>query len=129
MRILVTGSRNWFDEWAVAKALDDAVTEPRALVIVVHGGCPNGADRLADEYARERGWVIEEHSANWKAYGSTAGFIRNQEMVDTKPNICLAFIKPCQKSRCKKPQPHDSHGAADCVERAKAACIAVEEYR
>lgn len=132
MRILVTGSRNWTDVKAIERALDDAVRDNKdPIVFLIHGGC-RGADMLTDAIVRlraEQFWVIEVYEANWKAYGNTAGFIRNQEMVDRKPDVCLAFIKPCQKSACSKPKPHDSHGAADCVERAKAAGVPVKEYR
>lgn len=127
MRILVTGSRDWTDERAVARALDSAA-RPGELIIVVHGGA-RGADLLAEEHARERGWVVEEHQADWAALGNSAGCVRNQEMVDTGPDVCLAFIKPCRKAGCGKPKPHDSHGVSDCMKRARAANITTEEYR
>lgn len=130
MRILVTGSRDWNDLGTIAFALGDAVTgRDTESITVIHGGYPGGADRIAGELASSVGFVVEIHEANWRANGKAAGFIRNQEMVDAGANICLAFLMPCKKSGCRKPQPHDSHGAADCVKRARAAGIHVREYR
>lgn len=130
MRILVTGSRDWSSHATVKWALDDAAFgregEP---ITVVHGGCPQGADEAADVIAWRSGYLIEIHPADWRAHGKVAGHLRNQEMVDAGADVCLAFIKPCKKSGCRKPQPHDSHGTADCVKRARAAGIHVREYR
>lgn len=129
MRILVTGSRDWSSWATVTWALKDAVSgrddEP---ITVIHGGCPSGADEAADVIGSCAGYLIEIHEANWRANGKAAGFIRNQEMVDVGADICLAFLMPCKKSGCRKP-PHDSHGTADCVKRARAAGIHVREYR
>jgi hypothetical protein len=138
VRILVTGSRDWTDARTLERALDGAVRGLPAdeLVILVHGGNPHGADALAHAEGLERGWVIEVHEALWTVYNLAAGAVRNQEMVNTKPDVCVAFIRPCRRAgACKdangraKPKPHDSHGTADCIERAKAAGIDVREYR
>ena len=129
MRILVTGSRDWSSWAAVERALDDAVSDRETeITTVVHGGCPDGADHVADVIASRAGYVVEVHEADWRVNGKAAGFIRNQEMVDAGANFCLAFLMPCKKSGCRKPQPHDSHGTADCVKRARAAGITVREY-
>lgn len=129
MRILVTGSRDWSSFATVKWALDDAVSghegEPNT---VVHGGCPTGADHMAEQIALRSGLFVEVHEANWLAHGKEAGPIRNQEMVDAGASICLAFLMPCKKSGCRIPQPHDSHGTTDCVKRARAAGIHVRQY-
>jgi hypothetical protein len=83
---------------------------------------------MADQIARRWGYVVEVHEANWSVNGKAAGFLRNQEMVDAGANICLAFLMPCKRSGCRAPRPHDSHGTADCVKRARAAGIHVREY-
>jgi hypothetical protein len=108
----------------------DAVSgRENEVTTVVHGGCPEGADHMAGVLASRTGLLVEVHEANWRAHGKAAGSLRNQEMVDAGANICLAFIMPCKKSGCRAPQPHDSHGTADCVKRARASGITVREYR
>lgn len=65
--------------------------------VLIHGACPTGADALADEYARATGMHIIRRPADWDRYGKRAGFLRNAELVDLGPDICLAFIR--SKSR------------------------------
>lgn len=51
--------------------------------------------------------------ANWHQYGKRAGPIRNQQMVDAEPQICLAFPSI------------ESVGTWDAAQRAKNAGIRV----
>lgn len=130
MRVLVTGSRDWTDLAAIAYALLDVTAlVPDVYVTVVHGGA-RGADTLADEAAETCGWLREPHSltrADWNRDGSQAGHIRNQLMVNLGADVCLAFVMPCAKVNCWI-EPHDSHGTADCIARAKRAGIPVRTY-
>lgn len=115
MRVLVTGSRNWGNPDAVARAMLKIIPpDARESVTVVHGGCPTGADAIADAIAREHGWRLEVHPARWKAEGRAAGPLRNQRMVDAGADICLAF--PLGESR----------GTRDCIRRAVASGINTE---
>lgn len=58
-------------------------------------------------------WGYKDHgfSARWDLYGKAAGGIRNQQMVDESPELCLAFPGP------------KSVGTWDAVRRAKSADI------
>lgn len=129
-RILVTGSRTWDDENAIRKAFGEIISlRGPENVTVVHGACPSGADRLAEEIARAwTGMTIERHPANWRDLGKRAGFVRNAHMVNLGADICLAFIDPCTKPTCRKPKPHGSHGATDCADLADRAGIPVRRY-
>lgn len=97
MRILVTGSRSW--KWSeigvIAAALDDVVgNTPAREVVVVHGACRTGADAMADELARLRGWDVERHLADWARYGRyVAGAVRNKRMAQLGADVVLAFIR------------------------------------
>lgn len=97
MRILVTGSRDWTDIDSVRKALDvylsPRVFEPSERPILVSGGCPTGADQIAEWFWYMLDLPIERHPADWNAHGKQAGFIRNAEMVKLGADVCLAFIK------------------------------------
>ncbi len=135
MRVLVTGSRDWPDDFTV----DDTLTnveqqrgERGAAFVVVHGACPTGADAYASRWVE--GWfgyplaghpsyVTEEpHPADWSR-GRKAGPERNAAMVALGADLCLAFIGPCTSPRCHRPEPHNSHGATGCADLAEAAGI------
>lgn len=121
-RVLVTGGRDlpeaeivWLPLWILL--------HQREAIIVTHGANPRGADLYAHEWftlpeqafnrARRRlepaveYLALEDpHPASWELHGKTAGPIRNQEMVDTKPDIVFAFPTP------------KSEGTLDCIARA-----------
>ncbi|MGK5496362.1 DUF2493 domain-containing protein [Streptomyces sp. URMC 125] len=95
MRILVTGSRNWTNAGVIEsrlRSIVEATVGHPSDAVLVHGGCPRGADEIADRYARRIGMQVECHPADWKRYGRSAGFRRNAEMVKAGADICLAFI-------------------------------------
>lgn len=116
MRILVTGSRDWTNERAVAKGLRyalDTKAKPGEPVVVVHGKA-RGADEIADGIAKSWGLATEPHPAMWGKYQGGAGPIRNTEMVLLGADICLGFPE------------EDSVGTWDCMR--KAAHLGIETY-
>ncbi len=113
MRILVTGARDWEDDWTIKQALNPYMVPGNTLV---HGACPTGADMWAHTIWTSYELPVEKFPAKWKEFGRAAGPIRNQHMVDTAPDICIAFLV------------EGSRGTADCVKRARKAGIEVIEY-
>lgn len=94
MRLLVTGSQKWIRVDTIELALlAETIDIPPRGVTLVHGACPDGADQIADEFAVARGWDIERHPADWSRHGRAAGQIRNQRMVKSGVDVCLAFIR------------------------------------
>lgn len=95
MRVLITGSRSWADYDFIEKALAEFGLENQndnSKLILVSGNCPEGADLHCEMAAKKLGWEVELYPANWGKFGKSAGFLRNKEMVDTKPDICIGFI-------------------------------------
>lgn len=135
-RVLVTGSRDWSDAEAIDTALS-AMARGAAEggydgMTVVHGGA-SGADSLAQRWAslrRDAGQPVvpEPHPARWSR-GASAGMERNREMVDLGADVCVAFVGPCNRPRCRRPKPHDSHGTAQCMRLAERAGIHVVSIR
>lgn len=122
-RLLITGSRDWPDVeqiWYTLNRLDAKLGARPATLI--HGGARgvdqiaaghwislgNGALRLGDR-------LTEFHEPRWYrpsgAYDPTAGHKRNQKMVDSGANLCLAFSYK------------NSPGTRDCIKRAQRAGI------
>lgn len=94
MRMLVTGSGKWTEEGIIEIAMLAEVGDvPWHDVLVVHGGCKNGADAIVDEIARRRRWGRLIIPADWAHYGRAAGQIRNERMVKIGADVCLAFIR------------------------------------
>lgn len=128
MRVLVTGSREW--PWTARTMIQDELEGMlhdwyRGLFgdevfTLVHGACPEGADKWAHQWARDNpyfhdggGAVEESHPAEWSKYGKRAGPLRNQKMVDLGADICLAY------------RMNESSGTTDCMTKAYRAGIRV----
>lgn len=118
-RLLVTGGRNWSDRDAIYEALDAVDDELddwyAGRIVLVHGACPTGADKLADDWATERGTPVERYPAEWDRLGTMAGPIRNTRMVDAGADLCVAFWDGVGVKS----------GTFDCLSKAVRAGIAV----
>jgi SLOG family YspA-like protein len=116
LRLLVCGSRDWTDADLLADVVDRLVAEHgRVGVVLIEGGA-RGADRLAGELARARGWQLETYPADWQRHGRAAGLRRNARMLhEGRPERVLAFTDDLTSSR----------GTADMVRRARAAGLPV----
>ncbi|MBE4796156.1 SLOG family protein [Streptomyces caniscabiei] len=117
-RVLVTGSRDWNNDVAVQRALQDIAAEhpEDGELVLVHGACRTGADFIAHEWAVKYGCLIEAHPAAWWKYGRVAGPRRNKEMIDAGADVCLAFIR------------NSSRGATHCADLAERAGIPVRRF-
>jgi hypothetical protein len=109
MRVLITGGRDFGDRELLFGALD-SLHAAHGFTTLIHRDA-KGADRLAGEWADARGVSVEAHPADWKKHGRGAGPVRNQKMLEQKPDLVVAF--PGGK------------GTADMVRRAKEAGIEV----
>ncbi|MEU4967816.1 SLOG family protein [Streptomyces smyrnaeus] len=132
-RVLVTGPRDMPSPAPVWSALNDAqheaLTTGRRLV-VIHGSCRSGADHHAHTWlmtANQFVKSIDEESYPAEDFGSwpQCGPIRNAHMVNLGADHCDAFMAPCTRRRCRRPQPHNTHGTSDCANRAEAAGIPI----
>lgn len=91
MRVIVCGGRDYRDRAKVFESLDRLHAE-KGIACVIHGACPTGADKFADEWAKERGIEVEPYMADWIRLGSWAGPARNQDMRDkAKADGVVAF--------------------------------------
>lgn len=117
-KILITGSRDWDDKEAIEKRITIHTKHMNPHDVLIIHGAARGADSLSGEVAKDYGYKLSVHPAEWEKYGKhEAGGLRNQKMVNLKPDICLAF--PLK----------DSIGTYDCIRRARKAGIITEVYR
>ena len=117
MKILVCGSRTFSQRTAIWNTIDkylDGIEKNECIII--QGGA-KGADLIAKEYCLDNGIKCVTVEAEWDKYGMAAGPIRNQKMLDMKPDLILAFSdKSLNKSK----------GTRDMVARALKENIELE---
>jgi len=110
MRLAIVGGRD-FDDYTLLEVWVDSVMsmqfDREDKVSIISGGA-KGVDSLGEQYANNHklGKVICK--PNWDKYGKSAGFIRNQTIVDNC-DMVLAFWDG------------QSRGTADTIEKAKKA--------
>ena len=111
MRILVCGDRNWNDQVRITSRL----AKLGHGHVIVHGAA-RGADTMAGVAASSLDMSVDVYPADWNKFGRSAGPIRNRQMLDTKPDLVIAF----------HPNIEASKGTKDCVNEARRRGIPVE---
>jgi hypothetical protein len=115
MKVLVCGSRDWANAALIRVALKHLKKE-HGPVTVVHGDCKTGADAFAAQQALLLDLSRDRHVADWRRHGKAAGPIRNLAMLDTKPDLVLAF------------QRDGSRGTQHTIDEARKRGIPVEVH-
>ena len=85
MKVAIVGSRDYPTLWEVWQY----VSSLPADTVVVSGGA-RGVDAQAEYAANECGLKTEIYRAEWEKYGLSAGFKRNQQIVDAADSV-VAF--------------------------------------
>ena len=114
----MTGSRDWSNTSLLDRVIRRAF-ELAPTAILVHGAC-RGVDEECARVWGLLGGVCEAHPADWNTHGRVAGPLRNEQMIQTRPDVCLAFILDA------------SRGASHCAllaERAGIPTFRFEEPR
>jgi len=91
-KILVTGSRAYREKTKLFQVLKKVCSE-FPITAIVHGNA-SGADFLASEFAKENKLINKAYPADWDQFGTAAGKIRNQQMLDDNPDLSLAIAAP-----------------------------------
>ncbi len=99
---LVVGSRSFTDYEFLKRKLDHVLQNHKKITIVSGGA--DGADKLAELYAKEHNYSLYVFPADWDKYGRAAGPIRNEQMQ--------AFIAQFPKRGCVAFWDGQSRGTA-----------------
>lgn len=115
MRVIVCGGRDFSNVAFIWRELDK-LHEARPFTAFMHGGA-KGADAIASEWSKTKAG-LERYvcHADWEKHGRAAGPIRNQRMMEWKPDLVIAFPDP--KSR----------GTYDMAWRARKAGVETIVY-
>lgn len=145
--LLITGARTWNNEAQARHALRAlwrhwSQVAPVSDPLLIHGDAPKGADSLIARLWTEAGLPDKPTPADWGQHGKSAGYLRNQQMVDearayqdTGVQVdVLAFLDLCRTQNCSQASRHQlgdgkhySHGTCHTRERALAAGLPVED--
>ncbi len=90
--VLITGSRDWADSRMIARyvrGLYREALEDDVWLVLMHGGA-RGADQLVNAPANRLGIEVRVVEPDWST-GNGAGFARNIEMLDKRPERVGAF--------------------------------------
>ena len=87
MKIIIAGSRDFFD-YGLLKKKCDSLLKGESNIEIVSGGA-TGADQLGERYAAEKDYKLQRFPADWKTYGRAAGHIRNKKMADYAESLIL----------------------------------------
>lgn len=88
MNIAVIGSRSFSDYELLEKTLDYGISVMKPESVVIVSGGAVGADQFAEKYAILKGYHKMIILPDWKKYGKSAGFRRNQDII----NNCDDYI-------------------------------------
>jgi YspA, cpYpsA-related SLOG family len=112
MRVLVCGSRSWQDIHAIRRRLIDLP----AHSTIIHGAAPV-ADTIAALLADDLGFSVRGYHANWRRDGKRAGILRNLRMLDSEPDLVIAFWD------------RESRGTKHVIDEARRRGITVDIVR
>jgi hypothetical protein len=111
MKLAIIGGRD-FNDYKILERYANLIFNCNPLdyfdcfVDAIISGGARGADSLAKKYAMGSTYMYIEFPADWDKHGKTAGFIRNQQIVD-ECDMVLAFWDGV------------SRGTQDTIRRAK----------
>lgn len=90
-RFVITGSRSWTD-WVLIR---DALRSVHAWFpdAVMVNGDAKGADDLCRVMWLHAGGRVELYPPDYRMLGNNAPLIRNEEMISSGPELCLAFSR------------------------------------
>ncbi|MFD0762743.1 DUF2493 domain-containing protein [Lutibacter aestuarii] len=81
MKLIIAGTRTFNDYKKLCTECDNILQDQNNIEIV-SGAYYRGADKLGEQYAKERGYKIIRFPADWNKYGRAAGPKRNQQMAN-----------------------------------------------
>ena len=92
MKRIVIGGYRKFNDYKVFKDFVDSCIGDENEITILSGHC-KGVDLMGEQYAKEKGLLLEVYPAEWQKYGRAAGPIRNKQMVE-KADVVIAFTCP-----------------------------------
>ena len=90
-KVVIAGSRGFSNYKLLYEKCNEILREKRKTHnIVVISGHARGADLSGEKYASDMGFDLEIFPAEWKKFGKSAGFRRNEQMAEVADGL-IAF--------------------------------------
>ena len=90
-KVVIAGSRGFSNYRLLHDVCNRLLRDKRKEYnIVIVSGHARGADECGERYASDEKFDLEIYPANWKKYGKSAGFRRNEEMANVADGL-IAF--------------------------------------
>jgi predicted Rossmann-fold nucleotide-binding protein len=90
-KVIIAGSRGFSNYKLLKETCDDFLRNiKKEYNIVIISGGARGADKAGEKYASDEDLDLEIYPADWKKYGKSAGFMRNEQMADIADAV-IAF--------------------------------------
>lgn len=90
VRIAFTGGADYNDHQRIYAVLDK-VHQQLPKMILLHGGTPTGAERIAACWARDRNVPQKPYQPDWNRHKKAAPFKRNDAMLEVMPKGVIVF--------------------------------------
>lgn len=90
-KVIIAGSRNFSNYKLLKDVCNETLKEKKKEynIVIVSGGA-RGADKAGEMYANEEKFDLEIFPADWKKFGKSAGFRRNEQMANVADAV-IAF--------------------------------------
>lgn len=111
-KVIIAGSRTYSDFEKLCQVCD-YLLQYKSDIEIVSGHHKDGADKLGEEYAKQRGYPVQQFPADWDRHGRAAGPIRNSEMAEYGDAL-IAFL---DEGRCR--------GTKDMIYQAKEKVLLI----
>ena len=89
LKVIIAGGRD-FSNYKILKQTCDNILQNLTKIEIVSGAHYKGADKLGEQYAKERNYQLAKFPANWNTYGRAAGPKRNKQMANYA-DVLIAF--------------------------------------
>lgn len=90
-KVVIAGSRGFSNYKLLYEECNKFLRElKKGYNIVIISGGARGADTLGEKYASDMGFDLEIFPAEWKKFGKSAGFRRNERMAEVADAL-IAF--------------------------------------
>ncbi len=81
-KLIIAGGRDFNDYDLLVKTCDHMLSNKTHDNIEIVSGNANGADKLGEKYAIEKGYKLTLFPADWITHGRSAGPIRNKQLSE-----------------------------------------------